>query len=122
MTAFSYSWTQTHVHKLEDNLSEAKARLAEAEKSQAEINAIRLQGKFLDSFVQCYFPWVLLYPCISCNSGSPALPPLANLPNPSTFAFLSLKSDWINSSPASLWAFPSAGNSQMSEEHKEDLA
>ncbi|KAM6121792.1 LOW QUALITY PROTEIN: uncharacterized protein MYH16 [Phoenicopterus ruber ruber] len=65
--------SDAHVHKLEDILSEANAQLAEVEKSQAEINAIRLQGKFLDSFVQCYLPLILLFPYISSNSGSPAL-------------------------------------------------
>ncbi|KAM7091878.1 uncharacterized protein MYH16 isoform 1-T5 [Ciconia maguari] len=37
--------SDAHVHKLEDNLSEANAQLAEVEKSQAEINALRLQAK-----------------------------------------------------------------------------
>ncbi|CAM9510172.1 unnamed protein product [Bubo scandiacus] len=36
--------SDAHVHKLEDNLSAANAQLAEVEKSQAEINAIRLQA------------------------------------------------------------------------------
>ncbi|KAM6320404.1 LOW QUALITY PROTEIN: uncharacterized protein MYH16 [Podargus strigoides] len=35
--------SDAHVHKLEDNLSEANAQLAEVEKSQAEIHATRLQ-------------------------------------------------------------------------------
>ncbi|KAM9292169.1 LOW QUALITY PROTEIN: uncharacterized protein MYH16 [Morus bassanus] len=64
--------SDAHVHRLEDYLS-ANAQLAEVEKSQAEINASRLQGKFLDSFVQCYLPLILLFPYISSNSGSPAL-------------------------------------------------
>ncbi|KAM6245082.1 LOW QUALITY PROTEIN: uncharacterized protein MYH16 [Spheniscus humboldti] len=37
--------SDAHVHKLEDNMSEANAQLAEVEKSQAEINAIRLQAE-----------------------------------------------------------------------------
>ncbi|KAM9261527.1 LOW QUALITY PROTEIN: uncharacterized protein MYH16 [Cariama cristata] len=37
--------TDAHIHRLEDNLSEANARLADREKSQAEINAMRLQVK-----------------------------------------------------------------------------
>lgn len=73
--------------QLEDNLSEANVQLAEVEKSQAEINAIRLQGKFFDSFVQCYLPLILLFPYISVSSGSPALTLPANLPNLSSFHF-----------------------------------
>jgi len=79
--------SDAHVHKLEDNLSEANAQLAEMDKSQAEINASRVQGKFLDSFVQCYLPPILLFLYISSSSGSPALSPLANLPNPSSLHF-----------------------------------
>ncbi|GAB0196533.1 myosin-7B [Grus japonensis] len=37
--------SDAHVHKMEDNLSEANAQLAEVDKSQAEINAIRLQAE-----------------------------------------------------------------------------
>ncbi|KAM6379397.1 LOW QUALITY PROTEIN: uncharacterized protein MYH16 [Pluvialis apricaria] len=45
VTEFLRLTSDAHVHKLEDNLSEANGQLAEVEKSQAEINAIRLQAK-----------------------------------------------------------------------------
>lgn len=87
LTSFLQLNSDAHVHKMEDNLSEANAQLAEVDKSQAEINAIRLQGKFLDSFVQCYLPLIFLFPYISSSSGSPALSPLVNLPHPSSLCF-----------------------------------
>lgn len=107
--------SHAHVHQLEDNLAEANAQLAAVEESQAENKAIRLQGKFLDSFVQCYLPRILLFPYISSSSGSPALSPLADLPNPS----LSLQSHWISSSLASLCSCCTAKMSQLSWEHQE---
>lgn len=107
--------SETHVLELEDNLSEANAWL---EKSQAEINAIRLRGKFLNSFVQSHLPLILLFLYISSGSGSPALSPLANLPHPSSLYF-SLQAGWISSSPASLCTVPTAECSHLSWEHEE---
>lgn len=107
--------SDAHVHELEDNLSEANVPL---EKSQAEINAIRLQGKFLNNFVQSHLPLILLFLYISSSSGSPALSPLANLPHPSSLYF-SLQAGWIISSSASLCTFPTAECSQLSWEHEE---
>lgn len=73
-----------------------------------------------NSFVQCYLPLILIFPYISSSSGSPALSPLANLPNPSSLHLsLFLQSGWISSFPTSLCSFPTAENSQLSQEHKE---